>query len=258
MRGEGIDDELMGKYIVEDYPRSGGYDMHWVHRNEMGPNVLWMTEALTRIMELEPGMRVLDIGCGTAMSSIFLAKEFDLQVWATDPWIKATDNWKRIREAGVEDRVFPLFAWAQTLPYADDFFDAIVSMDSYHYFGTDVHTLEFHILKLLKPGGQIGIIAPASPKEVPLPLPDHLGPEWYWLNSVDWWRNHWDRYPELDVEVSEALPGGWELWVRWHEFLNAYGHRNRPDEASELDQLLADGGEYLGFVRLLARRKGKK
>ena len=29
-------------------------------------------------MELEPGMRVLDMGCGKAISSIFLAKEFDV------------------------------------------------------------------------------------------------------------------------------------------------------------------------------------
>lgn len=249
--------ELIKKYKVDEYPLSVKYDMHWVHKNEMGPNVLWMTEALSQIMNFEPGMRILDIGCGTAMSSIFLAREFDLQVWATDPWIKATDNWKRICEAGVENQVFPIFAWAHNLPYSNDFFDAIVSLDSYHYFGTDVHYLEFYMLKLLKRGGQIGIISPASPKDIPQPLPKHLGSEWYWMNSVEWWRNHWKRYLELDVKKVEALPNGWQLWVRWHEFLNLYGKRNRPRESSELDQLLADGGEYLGFVRMLAYRKGK-
>ena len=67
------------------------------------------------------------------MSSIFLAKEFDLQVWATDLWISATDNYQRICEAGLEDRVFPIHADAHALPFADEFFDAIVSLDSYHY-----------------------------------------------------------------------------------------------------------------------------
>ena len=35
---------------------------------------------------LEPGMRVLDLGCGKGLSSIFLAKEFGVQVWAADLW----------------------------------------------------------------------------------------------------------------------------------------------------------------------------
>lgn len=33
-------------------------------------------------------MRILDMGCGKAMSSIFLVKEFGIQVWANDPWLK--------------------------------------------------------------------------------------------------------------------------------------------------------------------------
>lgn len=250
------DADLKDLYEVDEFPLSAKYDMHWVHKNEMGPNVLWMTEALTQIMDLKPGMRVLDMGCGTAMSSIFLAKEFDVQVWATDLWIEASDNWKRIKEAGVEDKVFPIHAQAQNLPYADEFFDAIVSMDSFHYYGTDVHCLEFFILKLLKKGGQIGIISPASPKRLPTPIPEHLGSEWYWLNSIDWWKHHWERYPEMDVKVAELLPGGWDLWVRWHRFEELYGSRNRPDEADEFKKILADGGEHLGFVRMLAERKG--
>lgn len=99
---------------VEQFPLSSKYDPEWVLENEMGPNVLWMTEALCEKMKLEPGMRVLDMGCGRSMSSIFLAKEFGVQVWATDLWISATDNWERIREAGVEDRVFPIHAEARS------------------------------------------------------------------------------------------------------------------------------------------------
>ena len=240
----------------EEFPLSSKYDPEWVIENEMGPNVLWLTESLSRVMELKAGMRVLDMGCGRAMSSIFLAREFGVQVWATDLWIKAADNWGRIRPAGLEDRVFPIHAEARALPFAEEFFDAIVSLDSYLYFGTDVHYLEFHILKLLKPGGRIGIVSPASPREVPHPLPEDLDEEWHWVNSVDWWRRHWQRCPDLHVELAEPLPGGWELWVRWHKFLNATGRRNRPAEAEELDQLRADGGRYLGFVRMVATRSG--
>lgn len=104
-------------------------------------------------------MRVLDMGCGKCLSSVFLARQFGVQVWATDLWIKADDNWQRIREAGLEDRIFPIHAEARSLPYAGGFFDAIVCVDSYIYYGTDdLYLNYFH--KFVKPGGQIGIVVP--------------------------------------------------------------------------------------------------
>ena len=123
-----------------DYPRASAYDPAWVHRNRMGPNVLWIIEALIEVLPLEPGMRVLDLGCGAAISSIFLARELGVQVWAADLWIDPTQNGRRIDEAGVGDRVFPIEAEAHTLPFAHASFDALVSVDSYHYYGTDVRT----------------------------------------------------------------------------------------------------------------------
>ncbi len=79
------------------FPRSEKYDGAWVEKNSMGPNTLWLMESLCERVELEQGMRVLDLGCGRAISSIFLAREFDVQVWATDLWIHPSENWPRIR-----------------------------------------------------------------------------------------------------------------------------------------------------------------
>ncbi len=128
-------EELAEAFKLEEFPRSAKYDPGWVIENLMGPNVLWLTESLSQVMQLEPGMRVLDMGCGRAISSIFLVKEFDVQVWATGLWIKPSENPGRIRDADVDDRVFPVHAEAHSLPFADEFFDAIVSMDAYHYWG---------------------------------------------------------------------------------------------------------------------------
>ncbi len=247
--------DLQGAFRWERFRRSSTYDMDWALDNEMGPNALWLTESLCEIMDLRPGMRVLDMGCGKAVSSVFLAHEFDVQVWATDLWIPASENWQRIREQGLENRVFPLHAEARNLPYADAFFDAIVSLDSYHYFGTDVHYLEFYMLKLLKPGGRIGIVSPASPREVPHPLPGHLDEEYHWLKSVDWWRDHWARCPGLEVDRAEAMPHGWESWVRWYELFLASGKPDRHGIADELTTLREDDGRYLGFVRMAGRRE---
>ena len=78
--------------------------------NSMGPNVLWLADALSEVVELRPGMNVLDLGCGRAVSSIFFAREFGVRVWATDLWIPASENWQRVVEAGCEASVYPIHA----------------------------------------------------------------------------------------------------------------------------------------------------
>ena len=118
------------------YVRSNAYDPDWVLANQMGPNALWLLESLTEVLPIAAGSNVLDLGCGKAMTSIFLAREFGARVWATDLWIAADDNQQRITEAGVGDLVHPIHAEAHTLPYAAGFFDVIVSIDAYQYFGT--------------------------------------------------------------------------------------------------------------------------
>src|SRR5258706_16388307 len=92
----------------ELFPRSRQYDLEWVLANHMGPNVLWLTESLTNVLDLARRSRVLDLGCGRALSSIFLAREFGVQVWAADLWTSPTENLERIRAAGLEGEVFPL------------------------------------------------------------------------------------------------------------------------------------------------------
>src|ERR1700719_4832029 len=115
------------RLISEHFPLASQYHPEWVLANASGgANSLWLTEWLASALELRPGMRVLDLGCGRAASSIFLRREFGVQVWATDLWFSASENSQRIRDAGVEDGVFPIHADARALPFAVDFFDAIV------------------------------------------------------------------------------------------------------------------------------------
>jgi cyclopropane fatty-acyl-phospholipid synthase-like methyltransferase len=96
---------------------------------------------------------VLDLGCGTGLTSIFLAKEFGVKVFATDLWISASDNYRRFNEAGLEDSIIPVHAEAHELPYAGEYFDAAVSVDAYHYFGGDEKYMDEHLAPLVKKGG---------------------------------------------------------------------------------------------------------
>ena len=42
------------------------------------------------------------------MTSIFLARELGLRIWAADLWMDPDNNWKRIVTAGEQDRICPL------------------------------------------------------------------------------------------------------------------------------------------------------
>jgi hypothetical protein len=94
------------RLVSERFPPSSKYHPEWVIASVSGgANALWLTEWLAAALDLRPGMRVLDLGCGRAMSSIFLRREFGVQVWATDLWFRASENIQRIRDADVEDGV---------------------------------------------------------------------------------------------------------------------------------------------------------
>src|SRR5262249_50872949 len=150
----GVDTRLLS----ERFPRSSQYHPDWILANASGgANSLWLTEWLAAALNLRAGMRVLDLGCGRASSSIFLHREFGVQVWATDLWVGASENIQRIRDAGLEDAVFPIHADARGLPFGAEFFDAIVCIDSFYYFGTDDLYLNY-LAHFVKPGGPIGVV----------------------------------------------------------------------------------------------------
>ena len=129
---------------IPPFSRASRYNPEWVLAGVSGgANPLWLTEWLTESLELKPGMRILDLGCGRALSSIFLRREFGVQVWATDLWFNAAENLQRVRDAGLDDGVFPIHADARSLPFAEGFFDAIISIDSFVYYGTDEHYLNY-------------------------------------------------------------------------------------------------------------------
>jgi len=244
---------LRDALTVARYPRASAYDQQWVVDNLMGPHPLWSVEALMQVMTLRPGMRVLDLGCGTALSSIFLAREYDVEVWATDLWVDPSENWERIQQSGVADRVHPMRVDARQLPFAHGFFDAIVSVGSFHYFGTDARYLA-DCTEVLRPHGSIGLIMPGLRRDPWPALPPYLAERWgpdmcTWLGP-DWWRQHWERADLVTVEVADMVPGGWEDWLRWLDACDLVGRGYEPDAK----MLRADGGDLLGLTRLVAHR----
>jgi cyclopropane fatty-acyl-phospholipid synthase-like methyltransferase len=148
----GVDaDWLRAQIQSPQFPRAATYDPRWQIDTAMGPDPLWSADALSQVMVLEPGMRVLDLGCGKGATSVFFAQQFDVTVWAVELWTPVTKVWRTVRDAGAGDSVHPLHADARALPFPEEYFDAIVSVDSYHYFGTDDLYLPY-LAPFLPPG----------------------------------------------------------------------------------------------------------
>ncbi|HET8841140.1 MAG TPA: class I SAM-dependent methyltransferase [Ktedonobacteraceae bacterium] len=247
--------ELTALLTREDFPRSASYDPVWMLENLMGPNAVWLAESLSQVMALQANTRVLDLGCGKATSSIFLAREFQLQVWATDLWVQASDNWQRICTANLQNQVFPIYSEAHTLPFAHGFFDALLSFDAYHYFGTDELYLGY-VSRFVRPGGSLGIVVPSVLSELNGEIPAHLTEYWQWdwwsFHSPQWWQQHWNKTGLVEVERADIIPDGWKHWMTWLQVCQDAGFPSSPEE---LEMLQADAGRTFGFTRMVARKR---
>jgi cyclopropane fatty-acyl-phospholipid synthase-like methyltransferase len=247
----------LARQLLKDprYPRTCTYDPDWIVSLEMGCPTFWLLESLCAALELEPGMRALDLGCGKAGGSIFLAREYGMQVWAVDLWVNPTENLERIHQAGLEAQVFPLRAEARQLPFAEGFFDVLIAVNSLWFFASDDTYLGKHLIPLVRPGGQYGAVLPGFRKEIaadfPANLPAHL--EKYWdscalaaWHSADWWRQHWLKAGGVNVTLADDFPDdeGYQTYLRWEQIM-AYDERLAEEDA----------GRNVTFVRLAARRK---
>ena len=238
------------RLLSDRFPRSNQYHPEWLIASaSSGAHTLWITEWLTSAMDLKPGMRVLDLGCGRAMSSIFLGREFGVQVWATDLWFSASENLQRVRDAGLEDRVFPIHSDARSLPFPNEYFDAIVSIDSFPYYGTDDNYLNY-VARFLKPGGTIGIAGAGLTREFEGKIPEALKSWWEpnmeCIHSAKWWRRHWEKTGILSIQLADTMSEGWRFWLQWQRVV-------APENLVEIEAVETDAGNWLGYLRVIGR-----
>jgi SAM-dependent methyltransferase len=135
--------------------------------------------------------------------------------------------------------------------FAPEFFDAVLSLDSFMYFGTDDLYLRY-LARFLKPGGVVGIAMSGLVREIEGPVPGHLQEWWeptmWCLHSAPWWRRHWERSGIMAVHSADTMPDGWQSWLQWQRTV-------WPANDAEIKALEADRGRLLGYVRLVASRR---
>ena len=220
----------------------------------MGPNPAKLLEQLLERYPLIPGQIVLDLGCGRGVTSAMLAREYGLRVFATDLWIAATDNYKRFCALGLtREQIVPIHADAHDLPFADEFFDAVLSIDAYQYFGLERGYLGKHLLPLVKPGGWLLFVVPGFHRDIHSDIPKELLLSWSAedldsMHDAAYWREILLATEGAEIASIEEMEDFDECWAEWLETDNEYAVQDRLSMG-------AGAGKHMNFLAIAIRKK---
>ena len=235
------------------YPISEKYNTPELMGKIMGPNPVKLEEELLTGHQIPAGSVVCDLGSGQGLTSVFLAREYGFTVYAADLWSDPEENRLFFREMGLsETEIIPVKADATALPFEAEFFDAVVSTDSYNYFGRDPEFLDQKLLPFLKKGGYVYIAVPGMKEDCHNHLPPELLLSWTpeqmdYMHDVAYWFEmvRQSRNAEI-IEVSQ-MESNEEVWADWLRQENAYAIGDRR-------AIEAGGGKYLNFIKIVLRK----
>ena len=237
-----------------NYPLSEKYMTDDLMAKIMGPNPIKLEEELLYDHHIPTGATVCDLGSGQGLTSVFMVKEFGIKVYAADLWSDPDENRRFFNSMGLsEEQIIPVKADAEHLPFEKEFFDAVVSTDSYNYFGRDPRYLDSKLLPFVKPGGYIYITVPGMKEDCHDNLPPELLLSWTpeqldYLHDVTYWKNIVERCKGAEIlEVSE-MESNDEVWADWLMQENEYA-------VSDRKAMDAGGGKHLNFIKLVLRKK---
>lgn len=236
------------------YPRSQRYDTPELRAKIMGPNPVKLEEELLLNCRIPAGAVVCDLGSGQGLTSVFLAKEYGFTVYAADLWSDPDENRAFFDAMGLSrEQIIPVKADANDLPFEKAFFDAVVSTDSYNYFGRDERYLDDKLLPFVKPGGYLYIAIPGMRRDCHDRLPEALLLSWTpeqlaYMHDVAYWRRMAEASRDAEIVEIGEMESNEEVWADWLKQENEYAVGDR--KAME-----AGGGRYLNFIKIVLRKR---
>lgn len=237
-----------------NYILSKKYETPELMEKIMGPNPIKLEEELMLGHKIPDGSVVCDLGSGRGLTSVFLAKEYGFKVYAADLWSDPEENKKFFESMGLtEEQIIPVKADAENFPFEKDFFDAVVTTDSYNYFGRDPKYLDEKLLPFVKSGGYIYISIPGMKKDCHDDLPKELLLSWTpeqldYMHDVAYWRAMVEQCVGAElIEIGE-MESNDEVWADWLKQENEYAVGDRKS-------MEAGGGKYLNFIKIVLRKK---
>lgn len=236
------------------YVKSEKYNTPALQAKIMGPNPIKLEEELLLDHQIPAHAVVCDLGSGQGLTSVFLAKEYGFTVYAADLWSDPAENRAFFDAMGLDRRqIIPVKADATDLPFEKNFFDAVVSTDSYNYFGRDERYLDDKLLPFVKPGGLVYIAIPGIKRDCHDHLPEELLLSWTpeqldYMHDVDYWRGIVSQCRGAEVLSMREMESNDEVWADWLAQDNEYAVGDRKS-------MEAGGGKYLNFIAIVLRKK---
>jgi ubiquinone/menaquinone biosynthesis C-methylase UbiE len=127
---------------------------------EMEAHHISITEQTLAMMDLKPGERVLDLGCGTGWTSRMIAKavadgDKQGQVVGLDV---ADEMIRRARASSVDhENAMFILGSALEIPWEENFFDKVLSVESFYYYADQERALA-ELFRVLAPKGELYIL----------------------------------------------------------------------------------------------------
>ncbi len=237
-----------------NFPKADSFSQAIMRERSMGPNPLKLCEELLSYGDIPEGSVVLDLGSGAGLTSALMARECGLTVYAADLWSDPSDNMRFFEDTGLTNRqLIPLKADATALPFVTGFFDAVVSVGSYNYFGRDPKYLGEHLLPLVKHGGELLFAIPGMVQDCHENLPACLLASWTpeqldFMHDMAWWHDNLSQTDGAEIVSMREMTCTRAAWADWIECDNEYAAGDRAAvEAGALD--------YLNTIAVRLRRK---
>jgi len=223
----------------------------YLAQNLIGPNALTLLEEVMSNIQLSGAERILDLGCGMGLTLMYLADHTCASIFAMDLRISTADNYKRFCECGFENKIIPIHADANDMPFADVYFDDAFCIDAYAYFGCDEEYLDKHLAPFVKNGGLIILRIPGQKKELDY-LPDEMAKSWKaedidYIRSTDWWRALLQKSSLTEIETITEMSSYEESWNDWLATENPYAVSDRA-------AMQAGARKYMNIIKIVLRR----
>jgi len=144
------------------------------------PGGLELTARLGTLLDLGPGLEVLDVASGTGSSAFHLAQLFDCRVTGIDLSEANVAGARELAEhAGLSAQTSFIVGDAERLPFADGSFDAVLCECAFCTF-PDKTAAAAEFARVLRPGGRVGL----SDLTRRGPLPSELNGLLAWIACI--------------------------------------------------------------------------
>jgi ubiquinone/menaquinone biosynthesis C-methylase UbiE len=244
-------------------------------------------DLLAERCNIGPDSHVLDVGCGTGLNSVHLAKKYGCMVTGIDiseMMIEKANE--RVQENGLEDQLEFQVGDAYNLDFPDLHFDAILTVFVSQFLDLGKAFTEFY--RVLSPGGYLGINEMYRADDVPEEALDKVDMSeqvfrdltdlpFRLRSPTEWERGfHFAEFTDIDVEtfsqnidtkrgldmISEM--GGWShllslLWdvaalgLKSGKIRQKYGEINKGKRVMMRDK---ESSKYIGYVLGVGKKRG--